>query len=794
MRPTANFIPELLAPAGGPEALRAAVANGADAVYLGVDALNARRGAENFTLQTLGDACRFAHLRGVKIYLTANVMILPDEMKRAVELVDGAWGAGVDAVIIQDLGLLRVVRECLPHVRIHASTQMNTHSSEGVRLLAERGVSRITLAREVSVAEIAGLVTAGAECGVEVESFVHGALCVCYSGQCLLSSLVGGRSANRGMCAQPCRLPYELLDEAERVLGAPGAHLLSPKDLAGVTVLPDLVRTGVAALKIEGRMKNPEYVALVTGVYRAALDRAADLGHPYEVRDGEMKVLSEAFSRGFTEAYLTGERGNDMMSYSRPNNRGVLIGRVTEAGPGTARITLDVPLDSDDTIEFWTGRGRFAQAAGLLTYRGGSHPSAPAGEQIEIAVDESVAISDRVFRVRNAALTAAAERTFADPHESAPITVAISARVVAGEPLRVTVRDQSGRSAEAFGSVVEPARTKAVTADEIAEHVGRLGGTPYRAAEWDIELSPNVGIGFSQLHKVRRAALGAYESVVLAPWSDRAVTGPQLPRLARPAAADAFVAVVAASAEVASASIERGADVVHVTAGDAKGLPEDSVALQLSRVCHDPEMTACISKASGRRVVAGTLGEIRAVRGEASRVEAHWSLNAANAYAVAELAEIGAQFVWLSPELSGVQIAEVAQNAVVPVGVGVAGRQEVMVTEHCVLMAEGECDRACGACARRRSPKWLRDRKGYRFPVRTDLTGRTHIYNSVELDLTEQIPALVRAGVSGFRVDAEVHDAAHAAALAAKARRAVRGEPVVRESGATTGHYFRGVG
>ena len=285
-RPTA---PELLAPAGGLDALRAAISNGADAVYLGVETLNARRSAENFTLEGLGETCRYAHVRGVRVYLTANVIVLPSEIATALELVDRAWEAGVDAVIVQDLGLLWCIRRTLPHVRVHSSTQINAHNTATLDALALLGVSRVTLAREVSVEEIAGFVSATK---VEIESFVHGALCMCYSGQCLMSSLIGRRSANRGLCAQPCRLPYELLDGAGSPLATPGAHLLSPKDLAGIAILPQLVAAGVSALKIEGRMKSAEYVALVTGVYRAALDRAVADAEAYSVRDGERAVLA----------------------------------------------------------------------------------------------------------------------------------------------------------------------------------------------------------------------------------------------------------------------------------------------------------------------------------------------------------------------------------------------------------------------------------------------------------------------------------------------------------------------
>jgi len=797
-------VPELLAPSGGPQALRAAVACGADAVYLGVDRFNARRGAENFSLDALADACAFAHLRGVRVYLTLNVVILASEMFEALELVDAAWAAGVDAVILQDLGLVRAVREALPHVRIHASTQLNAHSSETVRALASRGVSRVTLARETSLSEIGALVAAGSDAGAEVESFVHGAICVCYSGQCLLSSLIGGRSANRGLCAQPCRLPYELIDEAGRTLGTDGAHLLSPKDLAGISVLSEFVAAGVAALKIEGRMKSAEYVALVTGVYRSALDRAVLQGAQYAVRDGELSVLQEAFSRGFTEAYLSGERGNDMMSYKRPNNRGVPVGRVTGFAERRATIALDVALDADDTIELWTTRGRFAQRVGALEHGGGTHRSAPAGVRATVSVDEPVSVGDRVFRVRNAALSAAADRTYTDAASSATVPLRVVVRVVVGEPVHVRVTDEQGRSGEAVGPVVEQARTKAVTAEEVQEHVGRLGGTAFSADSWDVALSPDAGIGYSLLHRVRREAIGEYEREVLAAWSGRVATVERLPYLPAPSRykepAPRLVAAVS-DLPTARACLQAGCNSVHVPVWAlGEGPPPRGVVPALPRICHDSEVAAVMSHATkGETVVAGTLGLLTSARQAGARVEAHWSLNALNPFAVAELADVGASFVWLSPELSSRQIAEVAAESVVPVGVSVLGRQEVMVTEHCVLMAEGPCSQRCETCKRRSGWRFLRDRKGYSFPVRTDPTGRSHIFNAVPLDLTSALPELLATGVAALRLDLETEPANRAAAQVARVRQALQDVLAGREpeksdrSKVTAGHFFRGV-
>jgi U32 family peptidase len=797
------FIPELLAPAGGPEALRAAVANGADAVYLGVEVLNARRGAKNFALTELADACDFAHLRGVRVYLTLNVVVLPDELDSALQVVDAAWAAGVDAVIVQDLGLLRVIRMAMPHVRIHSSTQMNAHNTATIEALAALGVSRVTLAREVSIDEIAVFAGAGL---VEVECFVHGALCLCYSGQCLMSSLIGRRSANRGMCAQPCRLPYELIDTEHGSLATPGAHLLSPKDLAGLAVLPELLKAGISALKIEGRMKSPEYVALVTRVYRAALDRAAADPERFEVREGERSVLAESFSRGFSEAYLVGERGNDMMSYSRPNNRGVPVGRVVEVRGGRASIALDASLESADTIEFWTSAGRFAQVAGELTQDTANRDTAPAGVRVQIDVAEPVSAGDRVFRVRNAALLSAAQRTFAEANGARPIPLDFDAHVVVGEPLRVMVRDGRGRAGTAQATLVERARTKAVTAEEIAEHVGRLGGTPYTIASWSLELSGDAGIGFSALHQVRRQALADYESAVLAPWSDRQLAHtvlPSTPTVRRRRVTTPRVVVAVADEASASACLASGADAALVSTLSL-GAPHairNGIVPVLGRIAHDREVDAMLRWAvPGARVTAGNLGLVRPASLAGAVVEADWPLNAVNQQAVAQLAELGASFVWLSPELSGRQIAEVAGRSPLDVGVTVLGRQELMVTEHCVLMAEGDCTRSCATCERRAQPRLLRDRKGYEFPVVTDVSGRSHIFNSVTLDLSAVIPDILSAGVSALRLDLELETPDDAARHTRDFRQllerlAVGVAPPAREKGAqtTSGHYFRGV-
>ena len=385
--------PELLAPAGNREAFEAALAAGADAIYLGAgEGFNARCNADNFGAADLKAACRDAHLRGRKVYLTANTLVYPGEMDQALGLVSAAAEAGVDAAIIQDVGLAQRLREELPQLELHSSTQMNIRDAKGIEFARQLGFGRVTLARELSVEQIAKL----AGLGMDLEVFVHGALCICQSGQCLLSSLIGGRSANRGVCAQPCRLPYTIVDADGKKLADPGEYLLSPKDLMGIDYLPQLIKAGVASLKIEGRMKSAEYVSTAVGTYRAALDRAWLEEDGYEAAPEEKAGLSEAFSRGFSPAYLAGERGNEMMGYKRPNNRGVLVGRVSGFRNGMVQVETSEEIEAGDLLEVWTSKGR-------TTYEVQQADDLRPG-RVELYIRGAVSPGDRLFRIRSAAL------------------------------------------------------------------------------------------------------------------------------------------------------------------------------------------------------------------------------------------------------------------------------------------------------------------------------------------------------------------------------------------------------
>lgn len=813
---------ELLAPAGNMECLHAAVKAGADAVYLGAGHFNARRGADNFSLENLAEACDYAHLRGVKIYLTLNTVVLPSELPDALELARQAYRCGVDAFIVQDIGISIELSRIMPDVEVHVSTQMNIHDEDGLRAAAALGATRVTLARELSLAEIARLHELAEELGVELESFAHGALCICYSGQCFMSSLVGGRSANRGRCAQACRLPYELHNRALRkTLDAPGEHLLSPKDLCTANLIPELLHAGVASLKIEGRMKSPEYVQAVVGVYRAVIDRVeaaidrdgidsvvASDAPELRASEEEMNVLSEAFSRGFTTAYLKGKRGNEIMSYGRPNNRGVFVGRVAKVREGLVFIDPETELHVGDLIEFWTNRGHFVHTIGeFKTDRAG---------RVFFPVERAVGKGDRVFRVRNA------EAAFVDDDKLPSVAVCARAELRIGQPALLTFTVAAGdASVTVEGPEVEAARTKAITEKEVREHIDRMGTTPFYLSSLEIDLDEGVGMGFSMLHKLRARAAEELQEAILAHYHAR-----KLERTPSRAFAPVVrrgwckVAALATNPACARAAKRAGADLIYVPAANYRR-GEAVIAGQLSdtaeqagypKQCIPVLPTVSQMFDEGKRngfdiwkrvkadkpVMVENLGQLlhATEMGAAPEVGPH--IPVTNKLDLQAMADLGAQRVWLSPELSLVQIEELGDMAPMPLGLTIMGQTELMVTEHCLLMSQGPCNQKCAECARRKSPHYLKDRKGYEMPVITDCTGRSHLYNAVQLDVAHLMPEIIGAGVSTVLVDTtlmNVKETTEKVARAVRARDIAQkdGNKVAKAEGATSGHLFRGV-
>ncbi len=829
-------VPELLAPAGGPEPFNAALAAGADAIYCGLgNDFNARRGAKNFDDESFSAACRRAHLAGARVYVTVNVAVSTEELPRVLKLVRCAWELGADAFIIQDWGLMAEVRRRWPEVETHVSTQANVHDARGVAWCRDVwGVDRVTLSRELSLAEISRI----AEEGVELECFGHGALCFCYSGVCLMSSMNGGRSANRGLCAQPCRLPYDLVDEKGEVLEIPGVatqgipetsrgvggtRLLCPKDYRTIDHVREMRDAGVGSLKVEGRMKAPDYVFSVVAAYRDALDALRDGRDEDAARAARDRRLRRAFNRDFTESYLWGDSDNDMMSYERSNNRGELVGRVVGSraledavvrrgggNGGRERMRRLTRADVEVLLSEPVGAGD------LLEIRPVSDPSqfltahaeadAAAGETITCRTSRPMEDGSLVRVIRSqAALDEAARVAEKDVVRRRPVRVRVTACL--GQSFAVKLETLDGAAAaRAEGFVVEAARTRAVSEEDLVEHVGRMGQSAFAPSEWDVALDAGCGMSFSAVHKVRAEACRRLEEALLAPYADRELSAGEpdhtyLSAFSPNDPQNTQVCALVTTPECVEAALAAGATRVYASADDlARGTWPGGVIPWLDEVCREADHARLDPWVrAGEPVAVGNVSELALAVSRGAALEVRSCIPVHNTSALAALAEAGAAGVWLSPELTLEEVCALARASRVPVGLSVLGRERVMTSEHCVLQALGRCRHDCARCPERVRHLSLRDIDGNLLPVRTDVNGRSRIWTARPLDATPQVGELVSAGVSRLLVDAQLMDAAETRAAVTRVMRALEAasagrRPAPRAKGATSGHLFSPIG
>ncbi|WP_278541753.1 U32 family peptidase [Collinsella intestinalis] len=812
--------PELLAPAGGPEPFYAALAAGADAIYCGMGAFNARRKADNFTDESFEAACRAAHLAGSRVYVTVNIVIKDEEMSEALSLVDRCWRLGADAFIIQDWGLFFEIRRLMPEVETHISTQANIHDARGTAWCKEAGADRVTLSRELSIDEIAIIHDA---VDIELEVFSHGAICFCYSGVCLLSSFTSrGRSANRGMCAQPCRLPYELIDETGRSWSKPGRErALCPRDTCTADMLPRLLDAGAHALKLEGRMKAPDYVHSIVSAYRAQLD---DILAGREISDetaqARYRQLKRCFNRDFTSEYQEGRSGDEMMSYERSNNRGQIVGEVLGSKPlgntkglkpddkrrraAWTKLRLSEPVSKGDLLEL-RHDDEFDQFLTAI-----APEDAQAGDIIECRTARPMPAGALVRLIRSQAALDAAEAALKRPVARKR---AVDVRVVAhlGQPFTVelTCIDDPALSGRAEGFTVESAKTRAVSAEDLVEHVGRMGSSPFEAVSFDIQLDEGCGMGFSAVHKVRAAACDALERSILAPYAERVnhlmvQSDPVCP-------ADlndlGEVCALVTSLNAAAAARKAGAARVYMTVDDllAEGLSPascsaegvipvlDEVSRELDHERLDPWFTP------GAPAAVGTISELALGAEIGSVVELRSCIPVHNVPCMRELAARGAHAAWLSPELTLAEIERIApQRGEMTLGLMVLGVPRVMTSEHCILQVAGACIHDCANCRLRARDFKLMNIDGRMLPVRTGLNGRSHLYDGVQLDATPQIPQLLRAGVTRFLVDGTLMNIDMLSRSVARTNRALEAArsgrtPDKRLPGTSSGCLFQGV-
>ncbi|MBC5795398.1 U32 family peptidase [Sphaerospermopsis sp. LEGE 00249] len=517
-------LPELLAPAGNWECATAAVENGADAIYFGLEKFNARMRADNFTIADLPELMEFLHLRGVKGYITLNTLIFPSELTEAEQYLKNIISAGVDAVIVQDVGICRLIRHLSPDFPIHASTQMTITSAAGVEFAKSLGCQLVVLARECSIKEINKIQQQISEKNIilPLEIFVHGALCVAYSGQCLTSEALGGRSANRGECAQACRMPYHLIADGKFVDLGNRKYLLSPQDLAGLEVLPELVKTGVTSLKIEGRLKTAEYVANVTQVYRKGLDKIAEIPNPltpFPTREGgtrgqDQYNLEMAFSRGLYTGWFEGINNQELVHANFGKKRGVYLGEVTHIKNEQITVKISAPVKPGDGVVFDSGHPEAKEEGGRI------YEVIPKGKEVILTFGRNnlnihkINIGDKVWKTSDPELDKQIRQSYEGeyPNFTKPINIDVYGEV--GDKLIAIADDELGNIVKVESDILlQSAHTKPLTSEKLKEQFGRLGNTPFHLASLQNQIIGNAMLPVSELNKMRRQIVAKLEEL-----------------------------------------------------------------------------------------------------------------------------------------------------------------------------------------------------------------------------------------------------------------------------------------
>ncbi len=781
--PSSRVRPELLAPAGDLECVRAAVENGADAIYFGLDAgFNARARATNISLDALDELMAFLHRRQVKGYVTLNTLVFTSELPGIEEIVRRVARAGVDAVLVQDLGLVRLIRAVCPDLPIHASTQMTLTSAETIALVESLGVERVVLARELSIEEIGQIAR---QTTMPLEVFVHGALCVAYSGQCMTSESLGGRSANRGQCAQACRLPYELICDGEQVDLGDQKYLLSPQDLAAFELVPELIAAGVCSFKIEGRLKTPEYVANITRHYREAIDTAM-AGQPIEFTPRAVEEMELSFSRGFSPGWLGGCDHKMLVPAISSAKRGVLLGRVHSIRGNRVAVELRASVKRGDGIVFEGNRAENQEQGGrvfevFVDGRSIAEPIDTGIVQLAFGHDsldlDQLRPGQQIWKTDDPQLTNRLRKTYQNvtPQRRAELDITVDAAV--GQNLRITARSAAGQicQVESPGPLAA-ARKHPLTVEVLTEQLSRLGGTNYVLGTCQAQIVGEPMVPLSVLGKLRHELVQSLDEAASQPPARRIAEASILADLRTPAdspdpeastAAPPRLHVLCRSLEQLHTVLGHGARSVMVDFqdireyGDAVELAHTSGAeiwLATPRIQKPDE--AGILRVLLRHAADGML--VRNFAGllfygqQKMPMIADFSLNATNELTVEYLHGLGARRVTASYDLNRDQLLELV--AAVP-----ADRLEVVVHQHmpmfhmehcvfCAVLSPGTNKHNCGRPCDTHEVR-LRDRVGMEHTLTADVGCRNTLFNAVPQSGAEVVPQLLKRGVRDFRIE-----------------------------------------
>jgi putative protease len=770
--------PELLAPAGDWDAMKAAVANGADAVYFGLDNFNARHRAANFTVEELPKIMTYLHDHNVKGFLTFNTLIFSDELPAAVSYINAIAAAGVDAVIVQDLGLTKLIARMAPTLAIHGSTQMTLTEPRGIEFVREMGIRRVVLARELGIEDIRRIVGATV---MPLEIFVHGALCVAYSGQCLTSEALGGRSANRGQCAQACRLPYELMVDGNAKDLGDKSYLLSPQDLAAYELIGDLTEAGAASFKIEGRLKSAHYVAATTQTYRQAIDSATKKQN-FQIVPQQRADLEQTFSRGFTHGFLSGVNHQKLVAARFPKSRGLKIGTVAQVLPRSIVIqsAANVQLRAGDGVVFDEGHPEQDEQGGRV------FAVRPRGkQQLEIELGHgdvnlsAIAPGALVWKTDDPVLRKRLEHSFSRDLVARRIGVDVHVQAHVGQKLTLTFKTSEQSAAASWDKPLEKAQKFPLTEEMLREQIGRMGDTPFELRSLEVETSGGPMVPKSVLNELRRDATARLMQARATRQVHEVTSREALEELRREVKAggkadqaSAMYVLVRTLEQLDAVLAWRGSITVPMVYCDFEDVRRYAQAVERCWGARVP-----IALATLRVIKPSEEGLLRQILDFAPDAVLVRNLAAVSFYRqfAPDLPQIGDYSLNIANELTAKIFADAGLIRMVPsydlnwrqmnamLSRFDANRFEAVVhqhmpmfhMEHCVFahtLSNGKDFHDCGRPCERHSVD-LRDRTGLDHPLIPDVGCRNTVFNGQAQSAAEFVPEMLRMGLRNFRVE-----------------------------------------
>ena len=753
---------ELLAPVGSFDALKAAVQNGANAVYLGGKDFSARASANNFDREELIEAVKYAHIRDVRVFVTTNTLIKQDEIEDFVEYAKFLYDIDVDALIMQDIGVAMLIHDLLPDFELHASTQMVAHSLEDVQYLESIGFKRVVLARELTVDEIKYICD---NTNVDIEIFVHGALCVCYSGGCLMSSMIGNRSGNRGRCAQPCRQKYTMIDiSTGEEIHSNGEYLLSTKDLNTIEDVDKIIETGVLSLKIEGRMKKPEYVATVINSYRNAIDEY-QATKKVNISTETMEDLYTIFNRKFTKGLILGEVGEDVMNSNVPNNQGLYVGKVVDYNKKAKRlkIKLEGTLKKGDGINLGGGTiGRIIKGKEIaqIGYK---------GETIELDFIGEARKNQPVFKTSDTNLIDKAQKTYTQDKEFAKSLIDAEITIKLGEYPELKLIDKNNNSVTVKGDkLVEKALKVALGEEKIETQIKQLGNTPYELDDLKINLDEGVSMPISLINQMRREAIELLDEARI-PVKGRAYKDSKIKyspkKYAKDTNSNSKIRVKINNIEALKSIINLDIDMIYyedvATLEQAMAMAtanNKKLIYSAPRIVRNKEYKR-LEKSNEyckENVQISALGQVKYYKENSENVsfDVDYYLNPFNSETINHYKKEGATTVCISQELNIHEIKETAKYTDMEIETVAYGYIPMMLSEYCpmgVVARSCKKDKRCATC--KESKYVLRDFKGEEYRISQDLFCRSTIYNSIANCLINNLDELSDAGINVFRLD-----------------------------------------